>query len=75
MQKSTRVTKLQVPGGQGATDGAQAAPAKTEAKVMQDRPSRRHYADMNAADIDPTTLPHAVLTKDGWLCPSPAEKK
>lgn len=66
MQKSTRVTKLQVPGG--AQEAAQAAPAKTEAKV-QDRPSRRQYADMNAADIDPKTLAHPVLTKDGWLCP------
>lgn len=36
---------------------------------------RTTYANMRAADIDPTTLTHPVMTKDGWLCPEAAPKE
>jgi hypothetical protein len=36
---------------------------------------KRNYRDMHAADIDPATLSAPVLTRDGWLCPLPTEKK
>lgn len=37
--------------------------------------TRRSYAKMRAADIDPTKLTAPVMTLDGWLCPPAPEKK
>jgi hypothetical protein len=31
-----------------------------------------NYAHMAGSDIDPTTLKRAVLSRDGWVLPSPA---
>lgn len=37
--------------------------------------TRRSYAKMRAADIDPAKLTAPVMTLDGWLCPPAPEKK
>jgi hypothetical protein len=77
MPRPSRVTKVQVPGetadaaqaasSTSATSQPEAVKAEPESKLI--RPSRAQYAQMNAADVDVSTLKSAVLTKDGWVCP------
>lgn len=42
---------------------------KLAAKV---RPSRAEFLSMRAADVNPEELDSAVLTMDGWVCPTKA---
>lgn len=79
MATAKRVTTVQVPGDTGQ-DAAPLAESQSEAAAAdlqpaQDvRPTRAQYLQMRAADVDPTTLTAAVLTKDGWVAPHPKAK-
>lgn len=57
---------------QNATDAAN-APVQTEATAATDaKPSERpNYAQTPAADIAPDTLTAPVLSRDGWVIPTP----
>jgi len=37
--------------------------------------TRADYKTMRADQVDPTTLTAPVMTRDGWVCPVPPEKK
>lgn len=50
----------------GATDVAAPATAPR---------SRADYKAMRADQVDPATLTAPVMTRDGWVCPVPPEKK
>lgn len=50
-----------VPGAEQAPEAAQAASAQPEADAT---------GVMRAADVDPSKIKRAVLTADGWVCPS-----
>lgn len=53
----------------GATDAA--APAAPAAAPL----TKGDYKNMRADQVDPKTLTAPVMTRDGWVCPVPPEKK
>lgn len=56
--------------GTAQATATKVAPKTVQAESrVQNRPGRAQYAQMRAADVDPTTLKSAVLTLDGWVCP------
>lgn len=80
-----RITNVQVPGedpkpttgpadaeqqdGIGAAAAEASPSAEDKAVARLTRPTRAQYATMRADEVDPSTLSHAVLTADGWVCP------
>jgi hypothetical protein len=45
------------------------APEDDPAPSVTGQPDYRH---MRACDVDPRTITHNVLTRDGWVCPHPS---
>lgn len=54
----------------GASNPAAPAAAPTVAPL-----AKGDYKNMRADQVDPKTLTAPVMTRDGWVCPVPPEKK
>ena len=44
--------------------------AQADAAAMSEKLASNKPGDLRAVDVDPTKIKRAVLTKDGWVCPS-----
>jgi hypothetical protein len=58
-----------------AASRIQAASTVTGTPAAAAPRTRGDYKAMGAHEVDPTTLTAPVMTRDGWVCPVPPEKK